>query len=142
VDVAVDPEMLGKVFEELVTNRHGSGSYYTPKPIVAFMCRETLKGYLKSKCAEDGERIDRFVDDHESGDLADPEAILTALKAVTVCDPACGSGAYLLGMMHELLELRACLFASDKLGAESVYARSKLQLLRLGFTRRVILIGW
>jgi type I restriction-modification system DNA methylase subunit len=128
VDVAVDPEMLGKVFEELVTNRHGSGSYYTPKPIVAFMCRETLKGYLKSKCAEDGEKIDRFVDDHESGDLADPEAILTALKAVTVCDPACGSGAYLLGMMHELLELRACLFASDKLGAESVYTR-KLEII-------------
>jgi type I restriction-modification system DNA methylase subunit len=128
VDVAVDPEMLGKVFEELVTNRHGSGSYYTPKPIVAFMCRETLKGYLKSKCAEDGEKIDRFVDDHKSGDLADPEAILTALKAVTVCDPACGSGAYLLGMMHELLELRACLFASDKLGAESVYAR-KLEII-------------
>jgi TaqI-like C-terminal specificity domain/Eco57I restriction-modification methylase len=128
VDVAVDPEMLGKVFEELVTNRHGSGSYYTPKPIVAFMCRETLKGYLKSKCAEDGEKIDRFVDDHESDNLADPEAILTALKAVTVCDPACGSGAYLLGMMHELLELRACLFASDKLGAESVYAR-KLEII-------------
>jgi hypothetical protein len=128
VDVAVDPEMLGKVFEELCNNRHGSGSYYTPKPIVAFMCRETLKGYLKSKCAEDVEKIDRFVDDHESGDLADPEAILTALKAVTVCDPACGSGAYLLGMMHELLELRACLFASDKLGAESVYAR-KLEII-------------
>jgi type I restriction-modification system DNA methylase subunit len=128
VDVAVDPEMLGKVFEELVTNRHGSGSYYTPKPIVAFMCRETLKGYLKSKCAEDGEKIDLFVDDHKSDNLADPEAILTALKAVTVCDPACGSGAYLLGMMHELLELRACLFASDKLGAESVYAR-KLEII-------------
>jgi type I restriction-modification system DNA methylase subunit len=128
VDVAVDPEMLGKVFEELVTNRHGSGSYYTPKPIVAFMCRETLKGYLKSKCNKDVEKIDRFVDDHESGDLADPEEILTALKAVTVCDPACGSGAYLLGMMHELLELRACLFASDQLGAESVYAR-KLEII-------------
>jgi hypothetical protein len=128
VDVAVDPEMLGKVFEELVTNRHGSGSYYTPKPIVAFMCRETLKGYLKSKCAEDGEKIDLFVDDHKSDNLADPEAILTALKAVTVCDPACGSGAYLLGMMHELLELRACLFSSDKLGAESVYAR-KLEII-------------
>jgi hypothetical protein len=128
VDVAVDPEMLGKVFEELVTNRHGSGSYYTPKPIVAFMCRETLKGYLKSKCNKDVDRIDRFVDDHESSKLADPEAILTALKAVTVCDPACGSGAYLLGMMHELLELRACLFASDKLGAESVYAR-KLEII-------------
>ncbi len=128
VDVAVDPEMLGKVFEELVTNRHGSGSYYTPKPIVAFMCRETLKGYLKSKCAEDVEKIDRFVDDHESGDLADPEAVLNALKSVTACDPACGSGAYLLGMMHELLDLRACLFASNNLGAESVYGR-KLEII-------------
>jgi type I restriction-modification system DNA methylase subunit len=128
VDVAVDPEMLGKVFEELATDRHGSGSYYTPKPIVSFMCRETLKGYLKSKCAEDGERIDRFVDEHESDMLADPEAILNALKAVTACDPACGSGAYLLGMIHELLDLRACLFASDKLGAESIYAR-KLEII-------------
>jgi hypothetical protein len=128
VDVAVDPEMLGKVFEELCNNRHGSGSYYTPKPIVAFMCRETLKGYLKSKCAEDGEQIDRFVDDHESGHLADPEAVLNALKTVTACDPACGSGAYLLGMMHELLDLRACLFASNNLGAESVYGR-KLEII-------------
>lgn len=48
VEVAVDPEMLGKVFEELVTGRHESGSYYTPKPIVSFMCRESLKGYLKT----------------------------------------------------------------------------------------------
>ncbi|WP_257237216.1 hypothetical protein [Nostoc sp. 'Peltigera malacea cyanobiont' DB3992] len=37
VEVAVDPEMLGKVFEELVTGRHESGSYYTPKPIVSFI---------------------------------------------------------------------------------------------------------
>ena len=51
VEVAVDPEMLGKVFEELVTGRHESGSYYTPKPIVSFMCREALKGYLSSKLA-------------------------------------------------------------------------------------------
>jgi type I restriction-modification system DNA methylase subunit len=113
VDVAVDPEMLGKVFEELCNNRHGSGSYYTPKPIVAFMCRETLKGYLKSKCEKDVDKIDRFVDDHESGDLADPKAVLEALKIVTACDPACGSGAYLLGMMHELLDLRACLANDD-----------------------------
>lgn len=43
VEVAVDPEMLRKVFEELVTGRHESGSYYTPKPIVSFMYREALK---------------------------------------------------------------------------------------------------
>ncbi len=44
IQVAVDPEMLGKVFEELVTGRHEKGSYYTPRPIVSFMCREALKG--------------------------------------------------------------------------------------------------
>ena len=48
VEVAVDPEMLGKAFEGLVTGRHETGSYYTPKPIVSFMCREALKGYLES----------------------------------------------------------------------------------------------
>ena len=47
VEVAVDPEMLGKVFEELVTGRHDSGAYYTPRPVVSFMCREALKGYLE-----------------------------------------------------------------------------------------------
>lgn len=49
IEVAVDPEMLGKVFEELVTGRHESGSYYTPRPVVSFMCREALKGYLSTK---------------------------------------------------------------------------------------------
>ena len=47
----VDPEMLGRVFEELVTGRHETGSYYTPKPIVSFMCREALKGHLGSEAA-------------------------------------------------------------------------------------------
>jgi len=45
VEVAVDPEMLGKIFEELVTGRHETGAYYTPKPIVSFMCRDSLKHY-------------------------------------------------------------------------------------------------
>ena len=49
VEVAVDPEMLGKVFEELVTGRHDSGAYYTPRPVVSFMCREALKGYLEGR---------------------------------------------------------------------------------------------
>ena len=48
IEVAVDPEMLGKVFEELITERHDSGTYYTPRPVVSFMCREALKGYLES----------------------------------------------------------------------------------------------
>ncbi len=73
VEVAVDPEMLGKVFEELVTGRHETGSYYTPKPVVAFMCREGLKGYLGAKLPpEDGSALERFVDNRDAADLRDP----------------------------------------------------------------------
>lgn len=129
VEVAVDPEMLGKVFEELVTGRHESGSYYTPKPIVAFMCREALKHYLAGVLPEDSAALARFVDEHEPAALRDGEAVLGALRRVRVCDPACGSGAYLLGMLHELLELRTCLFASQKIDAVSAHQR-KLEIIQ------------
>ncbi len=117
VEVAVDPEMLGKVFEELVTGRHESGSYYTPRPIVAFMCREALKGYLEGcETGLDAEAIRKFVDEHDESSITHTSArtVGEALDEVTVVDPACGSGAYLLGMMQELIELWAVLY-SDKL---------------------------
>lgn len=105
VEVAVDPEMLGRVFEELVTGRHETGSYYTPKPVVSFMCREALKGHIGARLPNDSpEAVQRFVEEHDPAGLRDPEGTLEALRNVTVCDPACGSGAYLLGMLHELLE--------------------------------------
>ncbi|MXV83468.1 hypothetical protein F4X88_18905 [Candidatus Poribacteria bacterium] len=57
IEVAVDPEMLGKVFEELVTGRHDTGSYYTPRPVVSFMCRESLKICLQNKTDETPETL-------------------------------------------------------------------------------------
>ena len=123
VEVAVDPEMLGKVFEELVVGRHESGSYYTPRPIVSFMCRAALKGYLGG-----GPAVTRFVDAGDATDLTDPEAVLAALKAVQVCDPACGSGAYLLGMMQELLRLREALFVAKAKDYKKIYDR-KLEII-------------
>lgn len=130
VEVAVDPEMLGKIFEELVTGRHETGSYYTPKPIVAFMCREALKGYLATQVTgESKDALEEFVDEHKPQKLHNAEAVLEALRKVKVCDPACGSGAYLVGMQHELLDLRACLFATAKLDSKSVYDR-KLEIIQ------------
>lgn len=119
VQVAVDPEMLGKVFEELVTGRHESGSYYTPRQIVSFMCREALKHYLAKDA--DREAAARFVDEGDASGLLNPESVLEALRRVRVCDPACGSGAYLLGMMQELVRLRGALFVSRRLGDDSAY---------------------
>jgi type I restriction-modification system DNA methylase subunit len=129
-EVAVDPEMLGKVFEELVTGRHETGSYYTPKPIVAFMCREALKGRLTAQLPKESKQaVESFVDSHQAKDLSDAEGVLEALRKIKVCDPACGSGAYLVGMLHELLDLRSALFVTRKLDAKSAYDR-KLEIIQ------------
>ena len=133
VDVAIDPEMLGKVFEELMnevtgdsgdTKRHETGAYYTPRPIVSFMCREGLKGYLGGSAG-----IEKFVDTYDASDLPRPELVLERLQKVRVCDPACGSGAYLLGMLQELLRLRRALFVSKNVDPNSDYDR-KLEIIR------------
>jgi len=118
VEVAVDPEMLGKVFEELVTSRQKTGSYYTPKTVVSFMCREALKGYLGG--------YEKLVDDHDVNNISVSEGrtLIQKLKNITVCDPACGSGAYLVGMLHELQNLQHLL---DTRVAE-VSARDDYQL--------------
>jgi hypothetical protein len=87
------------------------------------MCRESIKGYLKtqilksppaplSKGGETEEAIALLVDEQNSEKIDHPEAVLEALKKVRTCDLACGSGAYLLGMLHELLDLRQCLESS------------------------------
>ncbi len=96
VMVALDPELLGKVFEELVNDRHGTGSYYTPRPIVSFMCREAIKGYLGGYA--------ELVDQQSTVGISldEAKALIKRLEAVRVCDPACGSGAYLVGMLYEL----------------------------------------
>jgi hypothetical protein len=81
------------------------------------MCREALKHYLAT--ALPGEKADalaRLVDSHDAATLDDAESVLTALRAVKVCDPACGSGAHLLGMLHELL---VCGRVALQLGAVS-----------------------
>lgn len=130
VEVAVDPEMLGKVFEELVTGRHETGSYYTPKPVVSFMCREAVKGHLRARLpGESRPAIEEFVERHNPMQLLNPEAVLEILRQIRVCDPACGSGAYLLGMLHELLDLRTCLFAAKNLDPISTYER-KLEIIQ------------
>ena len=132
-EVAVDPEMMGKVFEELVNERHESGAYYTPRPVVSFMCRESLKGFLlEQDTGLSDQTIAAFVDEQDTDDITDisqAERLASALNRVAVVDPACGSGAYLLGMMQELVTLRTCLF---NIGLDDI----GLYNLKLGIIRR------
>ena len=132
IEVAVDPEMLGKVFEELVTGRHDSGAYYTPRPVVSFMCREALIGYLGSHAPDvNEEALRRLVEDDDASQIprATAPAIGAALDRVTVVDPACGSGAYLVGMMQELLELYGALYSERLLDDPKSLYELKLHII-------------
>jgi len=159
-EVAVDPEMLGKVFENLleVKDRKSKGTYYTPREIVHYMCRESLINYLDTEVNEakvdvilkkpkqkkllgaegaeqlslstrafSKEDIEEFV---KKGEFAKEYAeakergtssyryviprsirenaklIDEKLANIKVCDPAVGSGAFLVGMMHEIVKAR------------------------------------
>ncbi|MDR2391743.1 MAG: Eco57I restriction-modification methylase domain-containing protein, partial [Planctomycetota bacterium] len=131
IEVAVDPEMLGKVFEELVTGRHETGSYYTPRPVVSFMCRESLKAYLERAGGLAPEAAAGLVDEGDASGLTQTAArtTLEALDGLKAVDPACGSGAYLLGLLHEITAIHKALF-SEKLrrDSRSLY-QSKLRII-------------
>ena len=117
VDVAVDPEMLGRIFENLLaeivpetgeTARRATGSYYTPRAIVDYMAEQALKQYLLAKTGFPEETLNRLFSYEENiGDLTEnqKEAVVTALSEIKVIDPACGSGAFPIGVLHRLLLL-------------------------------------
>jgi hypothetical protein len=119
-EVAVDPEMLGKIFESLAPaqEKEAHGIVYTPRPVVRFMCREALVPQLVRRL-ELTEELARtlLTDDHADDDVvarygrADARGLFERLDRVaaelTVLDPAVGSGAFLIGMLTELLRLRA-----------------------------------
>ena len=133
IEVAVDPEMLGKVFEELVTGRNESGAYYTPRPVVSFMCREALKGYLEGQdTGLSVEAIDGFVDERDTSGIPVSTAprVSQALDDITVVDPACGSGAYLLGMMQELVDLQTALYSERLRASGRDLYRLKLHIIQ------------
>lgn len=112
--LAVDPEMLGTVFEELVTGRNESGAYYTPRPVVSFMCREALKCFLTENTPVAPVAICRLIDcgTIDGLDANAARHIEAALDGIQAVDPACGSGAYLVGLLYELVDLRTRLSKS------------------------------
>lgn len=114
-EVAVDPEMLGKVFENLleIEDRKSTGTYYTPREIVHYMCQESLINYLKTELKEEikEENLEALVRYEESIIKNDNQAKLIdkKLKDIRVCDPAVGSGAFPVGMMNEIIKARNAL---------------------------------
>ena len=110
--VALDPELLGKVFENLLgaynpetkeTARNQSGSFYTPREIVSYMVDESLIAYLGDTPLVRS----MFKDDFEPDELhwSDYQLIAGKLKSVKILDPACGSGAFPMGLLNRIVDL-------------------------------------
>jgi adenine-specific DNA-methyltransferase len=124
-EVALDPELLGKVFENLLasyneetktTARKQTGSFYTPRPIVDYMVDESLKAHLtralvekarmKEAVAKTG--LDQLftysAEPHQFSESA-VATLITAIDEVKILDPACGSGAFPMGALHKLVHI-------------------------------------
>ncbi len=126
--VAIDPEMLGRIFENLLAEqseetgeqaRKAKGAFYTPREIVDYMCRESLREYLKAKIPYDEMRDTKLelLLDKKSHEYRDQQKnfrqylknyksdIIDALDDLKVLDPACGSGAFPMGMLQLLVQM-------------------------------------
>ena len=114
-EVGVDPEMLGRIFENLLEDNKDKGAFYTPKEIVSYMCRESLIAYLQTDIEDEAtkEAIRQFVTTHDVNTLGSNdklrEQVDEALKNVKICDPAIGSGAFPMGLLKELFLCRTAI---------------------------------
>ena len=118
-----DPELLGRVFENLYQGdeRKGTGTYYTPREIVHFMCREVLDGYLRDSTDVDQSTLNALRqeavgsrDEYQRLPNIPADDLIDALETVKVCDPAVGSGAFLLGAIQEIVALRRGILFSQR----------------------------
>jgi len=137
-EIALDPELLGQVFENLLasynpetktTARKQTGSFYTPRPIVDYMVDESLKSYLlktiiKASDTPDSEKeaVSEKLDDlfayHEEPNpfnKEQTEQLIRAIDNCTILDPACGSGAFPMGALQKLVYVLSKLDPRDEL---------------------------
>jgi len=137
-DVALDPELLGKVFENLLasynpetktTARKQTGSFYTPREIVNYMVDESLIAYLKNHITNseiNNKELDQELHVLTSFDskvpfMDDPmlqNRIITALSNCTILDPACGSGAFPMGILQKMVHILKKLDPENKVWKE------------------------
>lgn len=107
-EVGIDPEMLGRIFENLLEDNKDKGAFYTPKEIVEYMCRESIIAYLLNGIPERShEFIRNFVETLDADTLNDEQRKYLAKKLVDVkiCDPAIGSGAFPMGIVNILSKI-------------------------------------
>lgn len=118
IDLSIDPEMLGRIFENLLAEinpetgasaRKSTGSFYTPREIVAYMVDEALLTFLKRQTCLSAEKLQNIIQYENTDNLAladaERESIVDALSRLKILDPACGSGAFPIGILQKVFHI-------------------------------------
>jgi adenine-specific DNA-methyltransferase len=195
VDISVDPEMLGRIFENLLaeinpetgeTARKSTGSYYTPRPIVEYMVDESLKQYfltqtapslypshqgrgakiipspsvgeaspiIPSPLAGEGKGEGEFFGENKISKLlsysdeevdlieAEKDLIIDALDSVKIIDPACGSGAFPMGILHKMLLILQKIDPESKMWLSRKLTRIGNEILRKELEKKLKTENW
>jgi type I restriction-modification system DNA methylase subunit len=142
-EIALDPELLGKVFENLLasyneetktTARKQTGSFYTPRPIVDYMVDESLKAHLtrvlveKVAMSEPDARagldlLFAYTEKEHAFSASEVAVLIAAIDALKILDPACGSGAFPMGVLHKLVYILGKLDPNNKRWIETQLAK-------------------
>lgn len=153
-ELSIDPEMLGRIFENLLAEvnpetgasaRKSTGSFYTPREIVDFMVEESLIAHLKTKTNLSEEKLRALSSydlDDDSTSPIDPQErklLVEAIHDTTILDPACGSGAFPIGVLQRLVHMLGVLDpeCSIYLGKIPPEMRRQLQKHSLTYVRKL-----
>ena len=164
VDLSIDPEMLGRVFENLLAEinpetgkiaRKTSGSYYTPRSVVNYMIDESLISFFVKTTKIEKDKIKALISLDRHDDLEFPlskkekDLILDSFADLRVLDPACGSGAFPIGVLQKLLWIiqqidpkgQEFLDSVELTGAENWLSGGQLDYLRKRKIIRDVIFG-
>ena len=164
-ELSVDPEMLGRIFENLLakinpetgtSDRKKTGSFYTPRPIVEYMVDQSLLEYLKTKTTITEEKLSALISYDLNDDAefpltdAEKQKIVEVIDSLKVLDPACGSGAFPIGMLQKVVHIlqsvdpKCDLLLSEKLkGVPELYKQkiiSEINSKSFDYTRKLEVI--
>lgn len=118
IELSIDPEMLGRIFENLLAEinpdtgesaRKSTGSFYTPRYIVEYMVNQSINAYLKTSTKLTIDQINYITSDNFGFDElvkfteSEKRHIIRALQKVKILDPACGSGAFPIGLLQRII---------------------------------------
>ncbi len=133
-EVSLDPELLGKVFENLLasynpetqtTARKQTGSFYTPREIVQYMVDESLVAHLKrtvgNELEEQYRQLMRYTDEEVPLTDAQRKQIMQSLYHCKILDPACGSGAFPMGMLQQMVHILNRIDSDNKMWKEMMF---------------------